>query len=425
MSFETRIPADVYKALRKKAEELLEAHVSGPEKQSEMKSIDHLILELDVYQTELEIQNDELRSIQHKLEETLEKYSDLYDFAPAGYLTIDKDGVILEANLTASGMLGIERRQLTGKPLAIFVGSESKNDFYNYLKMIPLSGNVRQSIDLKIAKKDGTTFYGMFLSEISKKSGSKPEAVRIILQDISERKKLEDELKRKNREMEDFSYRLSHDIKTPLMSVYSYIEIIEEDPAGKVALLSMLKNRIKEIAVYLEKILELSKAGKVIGETELLSVKDIITMAMSTLQTKGIPYKLICNIKAEKFSGNFRSMYAAFLNLLENAFKYRDNNKDVLIIEITSVIKNDNLEITFKDNGIGISRKDLEKIFQPGYSVSLKNGTGFGLPIVEKVVKAHNGKIMVKSLADGDGTEFTMVIPSPAVSGSWKIEAGM
>ena len=415
MSYETRIPEDVYKALRKKAEELLEGQVSGSEKNSELKNFDHLIFELDVYQTELEIQNEELRSIQYKLEETLEKYSDLYDFAPAGYLTIDKDGLILEANLTASGMLGVERKYLIGKPLTVFVTSESKDDFYNYLKMIPLSKNEWQNIDLKMVKKDGTTFYCMFSSEIFEKSAIKPETMRIIIQDISERKKLEDELKRKNREMEDFSYRLSHDIKTPLMNVYSYIEIIEEDPAGKVALLSMLKNRIKEITVYVEKILELSKAGKVIGETELLSVKDIITMAMSTLQTKGIPYKLICNIKAEKFTGNFRSMYTAFLNLLENAFKYRDTDKDVLIIEITSEIKNDNLEITFKDNGIGISRKDLEKIFQPGYSVSLKIGTGFGLPIVEKVVKAHNGKIAVKSLIEGEGTEFTMVIPALVV----------
>lgn len=376
MSFETRIPADVYKALRKRAEELLEAQISGEEKHLDLKSVDHLILELDVYQTELEIQNEELRSIQHKLEETLEKYSDLYDFALAGYLTIDKDGVILEANLTASGMLGVERRQIIGKPLAIFVASESKNDFYNYLNVIPLSGNVRQTIDLKIVKKDGTTFYCMLSSEIFEKSKSKPETVRIILQDISERKKLEDELKRKNREMEDFSYRLSHDIKTPLMNIFSYIEIIEEDPAGKVALLSMLKNRIKDISVHVEKILELSKSGKVIGETELLSVKDIITMAMTTLQTKGIPYKMICNIKAEKFLGNFRSIYTAFLNLLENSFKYRDINKEILIIEITSELKNGNMEITFKDNGIGISKKDLEKIFQPGYSVSLKNWNG-------------------------------------------------
>ncbi len=412
MSFDSRIPEDVYKALRKRAEELLEAQISGKEKHLELKSIDHLILELDVYQTELEIQNDELRSIQYKLEETLEKYSDLYDFAPAGYLTIDKDGLILEANLTASGMLGVERKYLIGKPLTVFVTSESKDDFYNYLKMIPLSKNEWQNIDLKMVKKDGTTFYCMFSSEIFEKSAIKPETIRIIVQDISERKKLEDELKRKNREMEDFSYRLSHDIKAPLMNVYSYIEIIEQDPAGKVALLSMLKNRIKDITVYVEKILELSKVGKVIGETELVSVKEIITMAMSTLQTKDIPYKMICNIKAEKFTGNFRSMYTAFLNLLENAFKYRDTDKEVLIIEITSELINDNLEITFKDNGIGISSKDLEKIFKPGYSVSLKIGTGFGLPIVEKVVKAHNGKILAKSLPEGGGTEFTMVIPA-------------
>lgn len=412
MQKETRIPAVVYNALRKKAEELLEAHVSESEKQTEMKNVDHLILELDVYQTELEIQNDELRSVQHKLEEVLEKYSDLYDFAPAGYLTIDKDGLILEANLTASGMLGVERKQLLGKPLALFIVSTSKDEFYKHLNMILSSESGRQTADLEMRRKDMTKFYGMLSSEICSKNGNKPETIRVILQDISERKILEEELKKKNREMEDYSYRLSHDIKNPLMNIYTHLSIIEADPAGNAALLSMLKTRIKEVSVHVERILELSKAGRVIGEIECLSVKDIVKFAVASMQTDGIAYKIVYNLKAEKFRGNFRAMNNVFFNLLENAFKYRDTEKELITIEITSEIKNDNLEISFKDDGIGIEDKDLEKIFQPGYTVSQKKGIGFGLSIVKKIVKAHGGDIRVKNFANREGSEFTIVLPA-------------
>ena len=75
-----------------------------------------LVEELQIHQIELEMQNEELRSVQYELEQSRKKYSDLYDFAPVGYLTINEEGRIVEANLTAAKQLGVERSILIGKP---------------------------------------------------------------------------------------------------------------------------------------------------------------------------------------------------------------------------------------------------------------------------------------------------------------------
>ena len=85
------------------------------------KSIDEIIHELEVHQIELEMQNDELKNTLVALEEAKDRYMDLYNFAPVGYLAISHRGVIVEANLTAATMLGVERSRLLGHGLALFI----------------------------------------------------------------------------------------------------------------------------------------------------------------------------------------------------------------------------------------------------------------------------------------------------------------
>ena len=88
--------------------------------------------ELHTHQIELEIQNDELRLSQFNLEESRQQYSDLYDFAPVGYFTINDKGLIIIANLTASSMLGVERSLLLKRPFSAFIFSEDQDIYYKH-----------------------------------------------------------------------------------------------------------------------------------------------------------------------------------------------------------------------------------------------------------------------------------------------------
>jgi PAS domain-containing protein len=98
--------------------------------------IERTLHELQVHQIELEMQNGELRRSREHLEQSRSEYADLYDFAPVGYLTLDKMGLITRANLTATSLLGIERSLLVKTPFALFVHPESQDLFYFHTQKV-------------------------------------------------------------------------------------------------------------------------------------------------------------------------------------------------------------------------------------------------------------------------------------------------
>ena len=112
--------------LRRRAEERLKAEAISPEELSPDQAA-RLIHDLQVHQIELEMQNDELRLSQARLEESRSKYADLYDFAPVGYLTLDGQDRIVEANLTAATFLGVERSKLLSRTFSQFLADEDQS----------------------------------------------------------------------------------------------------------------------------------------------------------------------------------------------------------------------------------------------------------------------------------------------------------
>jgi len=103
------------------------------------------------------MQNEELRMAQKELEESRDRYSDLYDFAPVGYFSFDKNGLILEVNLTGAKKLGVERNFLIKKPFSLFISLDSKDVFYLHLLQVFRTG-VRKTCELKIVLKKGVEF---------------------------------------------------------------------------------------------------------------------------------------------------------------------------------------------------------------------------------------------------------------------------
>ncbi len=118
-------PPPDFSELRRQAEQRLRQQTVDPEEISREECI-RLIHELQVHQIELEMQNEELRRAQAQLAESRNKYADLYDFAPVGYLTLDASGKIVEANLTAASLLGVERGRLIGSFLPHYLGTSDR-----------------------------------------------------------------------------------------------------------------------------------------------------------------------------------------------------------------------------------------------------------------------------------------------------------
>ena len=153
--------------------------------------------DLEVYQIELEMQNRELRDKQLELELARDKYADLYDFAPVGFLTLDDKGIIREINLTATGLLGQPRSRLLNRPFAMLFAKDESREIFQTLRTVLDTGEER-SVEVKLAHNGIALDFLVQMAAYNEKDNS---VVRLALLDITERKQIEEAL----REERDFA----------------------------------------------------------------------------------------------------------------------------------------------------------------------------------------------------------------------------
>lgn len=161
---------------------------------------DALVHDLQVHQIELEMQNEQLFNTQEMLHESLEKYADLYDFAPVGYITLGRDGLIRETNLTFSEQIERERAGLINTPLGAYVAGEDRGRFQSHLDQV-FATHERQTCELRLEKPKGPMLYIQLVS-IAVKNGDGAELCRTSVTDISGRREVEKELARISDELE-------------------------------------------------------------------------------------------------------------------------------------------------------------------------------------------------------------------------------
>lgn len=181
---------------RPKAEKILEKR-KGENSKLPTEDLLRLVHELEVHQIELELQNEELIQARAGMEAALNQYANLYDFSPAGYITLTQAGIIHEANLAATRFIGLGRTQLLEKRFVNFVMPESLLIFNNLLKQL-ISGNGEKSCELALAGGEGKPFW-VQLEATCFEGG---EYSRITLMDINDRKQAEQDIRQRVKELE-------------------------------------------------------------------------------------------------------------------------------------------------------------------------------------------------------------------------------
>lgn len=149
-----------------------------------------LLHELEVHQVELEMQNEELREAQHRLEEARDEYTDLFDFAPIGYLILNEKGVIININLTACKLLGVERSLIKGKPLSAYITNGESRSFFINLRKAFVTG-VLHSFEIEMNHKSKGKFIALLQGAITKDEVSESSLCRVSLIDVTEQKEAE------------------------------------------------------------------------------------------------------------------------------------------------------------------------------------------------------------------------------------------
>ena len=163
----------------------------------ESSSADELLHELHTHQIELEMQNEQLRQVQVKLEKSRDRFADLYDFSPVGYLTLNREGMIDEINLTATALLGVDRDKLLHQRFASFVATKDKDRWHRHFLNVLKRGDTL-ACELALQRGDGSLCHAQLDCMCLKKNGEEP-VVRVVLIDITQRNILETTLEESNR----------------------------------------------------------------------------------------------------------------------------------------------------------------------------------------------------------------------------------
>jgi formate hydrogenlyase transcriptional activator len=232
--------------LRRRAEEVLRADAAGGAPGPAVDDVQRLVHELQVHQIELEMQNEELRRAQAEVEAGLERYTDLYELAPLGYLTLGRDGAIRQVNLTGAGLLGVERARLAGRRFGVFVAEPDRAGFQAFLEKA-FASQARQECEAALLKKGGAALHVRLTATCSPQG----DECRVILADITEGKMLEEALQKAYAELE---------------------QQIEERTVGLRTALSEIKTMKEQLEVeniyFRQELKTLHKLGHILGQSD-------------------------------------------------------------------------------------------------------------------------------------------------------------
>jgi len=359
-----------------------------------------------VHQIELEMQNEELRRAQAELDAAQARYFNLYDLAPMGYCTLSDQGRILEVNLTAATLLGVAKSALVKQPIFRFILPEDQDIYYQHRKQLfethsTSSGQAGepQACELRMVKSDGTAFWAHLAATAAQDADGAP-VCRVVLIDITARKRAEEQLHASLREKEILLGEVHHRVKNNMQVISGLLDLqasSSENPE-LIAMFHESQSRIQAMSLVHEKLygskdftrIDLAGYVRTLSKELLQSYKinqgkiDLIVQADGEVYVdinKAIPCGLILN------------------ELISNALKHAfPGDRPCELRIIIHETKNTEIEIVVRDNGLGLP--DDVDIHQPRtVGLHLVNG------LVEKQL---DGQIEVRR---DNGTEFQIKFP--------------
>lgn len=414
-----------FSELRKRAEEEL----MGKEIKSKKNSLESSDREVKLHEIELKMQNEELLSIQAKLQQSIENYAELFDLAPIGYFILDHSGIITNVNNKGSRLLGIDNKQLIGNPFSVFLNGESLQDDYYRHRNLVIGSNELKQLESEIKKKDGTTCPVLIESVCVKDKEGKFKEILLTLRDISIQKEHEYKVEQafsKEKELSEmksnFISMTSHEFRTPLSTILSSISLIEnynktEDNDKRKKHVNKIKSSVDGLKEILTEFFSFSQIEKNLlhNNPETFNLVRLAEETISLINSKD--YKVIYN-----HIGEFQDVYldakllkVCLINILSNAIKY--SPKGGTIEMATKKDRNGNIEISVKDYGIGIPENEKAHVFGQFFkakNADVAKGTGMGLNIIQKLITMMGGTILFESKIN-EGTIFILKFPSQKI----------
>jgi PAS domain S-box-containing protein len=321
----------------------------------------------------------------------------------------------VEVNDAFMKMTGYTREELiehSSIDLGLIVNLKRREEV---LKQIKEQGSAK-NFEMTVRSKTGGILEALTSVETILLKGEK-FAINIVY-DITDRKKAEDQLEAMNKELEAFSYSVSHDLRAPLRSIIGYTRILEEEftdgmnEEGKQTLTIVQKNAAK-MNELISDLLEFSKIGKMELRKSEVHTGQLVQTVLDGIKNS---LQFHANIEIKKLFSVYADqalLTQVWANLISNALKYSAKTKDPKI-EIGAVSEKDEVIFYVKDNGAGFDMKYIDKlfgVFQRLHGALEFEGTGVGLSIVKRIIEKHGGRVWAEGKVN-EGASFYFSLPT-------------
>lgn len=358
-------------------------------------------------------------------QETKQKYRNLFEEIYDAIIILNPDGTVIDCNSAAQELLGYPKEELTKLQIKDIVHHDDQEKSKKYFQKLITDGYYSNYQGRTITK-NGVIKHVQVNSNAIYENG-KMVGSRDIVRDITQLKKDEEkrnqlfiQLDEVNKELKEFAYIVSHDLKAPLRAIRNISNWLSEDYTDKIddigkKQLQLLDNRVNRMHQFINGIFEYTKVGRINETKEIVDMEEIIQNTNLMLNLKeNVEIKILK--KLPKIYCEKIKMEQVFQNLISNAVKY--NDKKICKIEIDYEDLDSYYRIKIKDNGKGIEEKNFERIFQIFQTLQSKDdfeSTGIGLSIVKRIVQLHGGEISVNSKL-GEYTTFNFTLKKDLLS---------
>lgn len=341
-------------------------------------------------------------------------FTQLFESSPLAVVMLDNKGKVVKVNKGFEALFGFSQPELRGKGLNDFIVPDNLEQEGNELNQL-ISGKQTIRLQTKRLRKDGAEL-SVILLGVPVSLADETIGIFGVYVDITEQKKLEDELKIRNTELDNFVYKVSHDLRAPLSSILGLVNLarLPGNQDNPVEYLNLVGDRVKKLDGFINDVLSHSKNLKMDIKLAPVDLKAIIDKHFQDLsympQAARVSYNV--NVEGDVFFSDPWRISEVFRNLISNAIKYLDPYKAQPHVDIQVKITRQSARIQFRDNGVGIEEKDQARVFEMFYRASDRSaGSGLGLYIVKNAVEKLGGEIKIKSIF-GEGTTFTISLPN-------------